>query len=70
MPIGPGSSAGPYEVLGVLGAGAMGTVYRAHDELLGRDVAIKALTASGELGVRERFLREARAIGASADRWR
>jgi len=42
----------------------MGTGFRARDEMLGRDVAIKALTASGELGVRERFLREARAIGA------
>jgi len=55
---------GRFESSGTLGAGAMGTVYRAHDELLGRDVAIKSLTASGELGVRERFLREARAIGA------
>ncbi len=55
---------GRYQATTTLGAGAMGTVYRAHDELLGRDVAIKSLTASGELGIRERFVREARAIGA------
>jgi serine/threonine-protein kinase len=55
---------GRFQALAELGAGAMGTVYRAHDEVLGRDVAIKALTADGELGVRERFLREARAISA------
>jgi serine/threonine protein kinase len=55
---------GRYRAISTLGAGAMGTVYRAHDELLGRDVAIKSLTANGELGIRERFVREARAIGA------
>lgn len=55
---------GRFQALEQLGAGAMGTVYRAHDDVLGRDVAIKALTADGELGVRERFLREARAISA------
>jgi serine/threonine protein kinase len=55
---------GRFQSLAELGAGAMGTVYRAHDDVLGRDVAIKALTADGELGVRERFLREARAISA------
>jgi serine/threonine-protein kinase len=42
----------------------MGTVFRAHDDVLGRDVAIKVLSADGDLGVRERFVREARAIGA------
>jgi serine/threonine-protein kinase len=41
----------------------MGTVYRAHDEMLGRDVAIKSLTCDDGLGTRERFLREAKAIG-------
>jgi len=59
-----GAKFGRYQTSETLGAGAMGTVYRARDEMLGRDVAIKSLTASGELGVRERFMREARAIGA------
>jgi len=55
---------GRFQALAQLGSGAMGTVYRAHDDVLGRDVAIKTLTADGQLGIRERFLREARAIGA------
>ncbi|HTL36167.1 MAG TPA: protein kinase [Kofleriaceae bacterium] len=55
---------GRFQTTAELGAGAMGTVYRAHDDVLGRDVAIKALTSDDGLGTRERFLREARAIGA------
>jgi serine/threonine-protein kinase len=55
---------GRFRADALLGVGAMGTVYRAHDDVLGRDVAIKALRASSEVGVRERFLREARAVGA------
>jgi hypothetical protein len=47
-----------------LGAGAMGTVYQAYDDVLGRAVAIKTLHAGNQPGLRERFLREARAIGA------
>src|SRR6188474_2964883 len=43
MPLPPGTKLGPYELLGLLGAGAMGEVYRGRDARLGRDVAIKVL---------------------------
>ena len=43
MPINPGTNLGYYEILGALGAGGMGEVYRAHDSRLHRDVAIKVL---------------------------
>src|SRR6266550_8729553 len=55
---------GPYEVLGELGAGGMGEVYRARDTRLDRTVAIKILPEhlSSDPGRRARFEREARAI--------
>jgi len=61
-----GSRVGPYEILGVLGAGGMGEVYRARDAKLQRDVAIKVLPASMENQPRRlaRFEREARALAA------
>jgi len=50
-----------YTIVAKIGQGGMGEVYRAHDPVLGRDVAIKTMTASGGAGdqQRKRFHREA-----------
>jgi eukaryotic-like serine/threonine-protein kinase len=61
-----GRSLKQYELVGKLGTGGMGEVYRAVDRVLGRDAAVKVLSANklqdGE--ARQRFLREARAASA------
>ena len=44
------NTVGPYEIVGRLGAGGMGEVYRARDPRLGRDVAIKMVSAGGNAG--------------------
>ena len=65
MPIAVGARIGPYEILGWLGAGGMGDVYRARDARLARDVAIKVIPealATDASRVR-RFEQEARAAG-------
>jgi len=58
---------GRYRIIGELGRGATGTVYRAIDPLIERTVAIKTLTTSLPEDVlntvRERFLREAKSAG-------
>ena len=60
MPLAGGERLGPYEILGKIGAGGMGEVYRARDTRVGRDVAIKV--SKDEFS--ERFEREARAVAA------
>lgn len=61
-----GAHLGPYEILGPLGSGGMGEVYRARDAKLGRLVAIKVILdqfASDEERV-GRFEREAKMLAA------
>jgi serine/threonine-protein kinase len=57
---------GPYDVVGELGRGGMGEVYRAHDAKLHRDVAIKILPESmaGDPDRLARFEREAQVLAA------
>jgi eukaryotic-like serine/threonine-protein kinase len=62
----PGDRLGPYEIVGRLGKGGMGEVYRARDPRLGRELAIKVLAPgrSRDRDARARFEREARTASA------
>ena len=56
----PGTNLGPYQILGQLGEGGMGQVFRVSDTRLGRSVAIKISTSEFS----KRFESEARTISA------
>ncbi len=64
MALAEGTRLGPYEIVGAIGAGGMGEVYKATDTRLSRTVAIKILpdALSGHEDAKARFEREARTI--------
>ncbi len=65
MTLPPSTRLGPYEIIGMIGKGGMGEVYRARDPRLGRAVAVKILPAafSADPDRLARFKLEARAAG-------
>src|SRR5215469_14930848 len=62
----PGTKFGSFEILGLLGAGGMGEVYRARDSKLNRDVALKILPAifTDDTERMARFRREAQVMAS------
>ena len=66
MTLSPGTRLGPYEVVAPLGAGGMGEVWRARDDRLGREVAVKVLPpdAAADADRMRRFELEARSASA------
>src|SRR5688572_2890144 len=66
MSLSAGQRLGAYEILGLLGAGGMGEVYRARDTKLQRDVALKIVpeALAGDPVARARFDAESRAVAA------
>jgi eukaryotic-like serine/threonine-protein kinase len=66
MHLAAGTRVGPYKIVAPVGAGGMGEVYRARDERLARDVAIKVLPAglTQDTDRMRRFEHEAKAVGS------
>jgi eukaryotic-like serine/threonine-protein kinase len=66
MPLSPGDRLGPYEIVGPLGSGGMGDIYRARDNRLRREVALKMLSdaAVNDSESLARFERETHAVAA------
>ena len=66
MSLAPGARLGPYEIVGPIGTGGMGEVYKAHDTKLDRDVALKVLPShlAADPEALARFEREAKAVAA------
>ncbi len=64
MPLSQGTRIGTYQIIGPLGAGGMGEVYRARDTRLGREIAVKVLpqSVSANPDRLARFEREARTV--------
>src|SRR5262245_21319174 len=65
LPVGAVQKVGDYKILGVLGSGGMGIVYKAFDQKLGRIVALKMLQIGLDVGPEEvlRFRGEAETLG-------
>jgi serine/threonine protein kinase len=62
--LGPGSRVGRYEVVELIGRGGMGAVYRARDDVLQRDVALKVILMGAPGSSVDRFRREIVALAS------